>query len=156
MPDAFVFQINPKTEYRLWEALHHMPERANTIVLGDGSGNLRLTKNGATVYLWEAGGTGLVGRGTVAEVTAPRPMPEWQRAYFSGKSHNPDESRAVIQVDTLLKSPIPRGKIRKHAALADQSFFKNEKDIQGTVFHVSPEAGDALDRLIDHAVRSSG
>jgi len=157
MMDAFVLQIHPKKEYRLYDALWHFPTGTHEIILGEGNKPKPRLLQGRSVYLWEAGGRDLVGRGTVLNEKKPLPMPDWQRAFsLSPQGPDPTTPRSVINVNLRLDPPLSRARIQQDPILADATFFRNRTNPTGTVFYVKGETAGALDRLIDTERRRAG
>jgi hypothetical protein len=147
MERDFLLQIRP-TEFRLYDAINRMSEGTTNILLADGTVRNRRLRQGGLVYLWDAG-QGLVGRGTVLEERAPRPMPAWQQPFSTAESPAPNAQRAVIRVDLRLNPPLSRSRIQQDPVLVKAKFFKNLQNIQGAVFYVDSEAAKALERLSD-------
>lgn len=143
MSDTFIFQMNPK-EYRIWDALQHVGEHDNIIVLGPRRS--RLLNKGSTVYLWQAANTGLVARGTVLEKKAPKDMPPWQHQFGD---HGTGD-RVVIRVDSVGKRPVSLDEIRRNPILRRAPFFRNRSQ-QGTLFHfdVPSKVRIELNKLLD-------
>lgn len=147
MPDAFIFQINPR-EYRIWEALRHVTEHDNIIVLGPRRSRL-LTK-GSIVYLWQAAGTGLVARGTILDEKMPQAMPEWQHEFGPPGAGKRVVPRVGIDVDSVAGTPVSWDEISQNKSLRTQPFFRNRAN-QGTVFrfNVSSSVRAELDKMLD-------
>jgi hypothetical protein len=134
MPDTFIFQIHPK-EYDIWQALQHVDEHDNILVLGPHKH--RLLKKGSTVYLWQAANTGLVARGTVLEEKARRDMPRWQHPF--GK-HGAGE-RVVIRLDSVAERPVSMDEIRRNPILRRAPFFRNRSQ-RGALFRFDVSSKD--------------
>lgn len=156
MENDFVLQIR-STVFRLYDALWHLPSACRELVLQDGTDARRRLRKGRRVYLWEASGQELVGYGTVLSERQVRPMPKWQHEFSQSlQGPEPTAQRAVVAIDVRLDPPITRARIHQDRVLARATFFRNPKNVQGTVFNVRPEASAALDSLIDAERRRAG
>ena len=142
-----LLQINPNKEYRPFDTLRAAPRDSHEIVLNDGRVSGRRFLKGRRVYLKDAGGRGLVGRGTVLEERQPRAMPPWQQQFLL-LPYDPDQERALIQVDKLVEPPLSRTRLQKYPVFSEATLFKDDKDTQGAVFRVATPTADVLDRLI--------
>ncbi len=155
MPESRLLQFNPKY-FRLRDALSHLPSKKPELVLEPGKDRRKTLPDRAKVYLWESGGTDLVGRGTVVAGLQDREMPEWQRQYSSDpKTAAQIVKRAIIRINTRLEAPLTRAKIQEDTNLRSAPFFRNPKNITGTIFSIDQPGAEALDRLIGARVLQS-
>ena len=153
MTGYFLLQIK-RSVFRIYDAIHHLPPGMRELVLTPGEDRRRKLPQGGTVYLWEAEGRDLVGKGTVRSDRQSRPQPKWQYQFNAAPGEpNPTAERVVIRVDLRLDPSISRNQIQQNPVLANATFFKNATNVQGSIFNVEPEVAEALDNLIDVETR---
>lgn len=142
-------------EYRIWDAMQHVREHNNIIVLGPRSSRL-LTKD-STVYLWQTAGTGLVARGTVSKESVPKAMPEWQHEFGQPGAGKRKVPRVEIHIDSVARTPVSWNEINQNLILRTQPFFRNHAN-RGPVFrfNVSSTVRAELDKMLDRYSKKSG
>jgi hypothetical protein len=163
MPNYRVFQVNPKTEYRLSDALRAMTlENEKTLWLSpkpETKTNPKL-KAGDVVYLWESTSQNpahLVARGKVKQApTTPMDMPAWQQTFCmdeatgqSGPQFHSKSPRAEIEIDPLVTPAreVDREVTDANPTLRKNPFLKKGGFYQGTIFELDQHQARELDKL---------
>lgn len=149
MNDAFLLQMNPNKEFRLYEAIHNIPLETDEIVLYPGRSHTGHLIRGTKIYLWEAGGRDLVGEGTIIQNVRPTAMPTWQHRHYIGKATlDPKQPRVIVRIEKLFTPRIKREQIQGNTVLANATFFNYKSNTTGTCFQIRPDAARELAALL--------
>jgi hypothetical protein len=165
MTNNFIFQVNPKTEYRLSEALGAMMQtKEQALWLSPKPKTNMGLKAKDVVYLWESASKRptrpghLVARGEVTQApTAPMDMPVWQRKFCvdaaTGQSgpqfHNktPRAEVGILKWSTTGRD-VDRDDTDANPILRKNPFFlKKGGFYTGTIFRLTWPEAQELDKL---------
>jgi len=111
-------------------------------------------KCGDRVYLWEAGGAGIVGIAEVIEEPRVRPpQPESLPFQLDAATLGGEQVRALLR---LLGSVDPSISRERLLSLPEFSNLSILKQAQGTNFKVTPVEAEAIEQLLEHDTKANG
>jgi hypothetical protein len=161
MASFVVFQVKPKTEYRLSEALIAMRGRnEKSLWLGPKPETNIELKVKDVVYLWESAKTPkepgrLVARGEVDQAaTTPMEMPAWQQMFCVDKATGQGGPKfhktgppAKIRIEFLATNKVNRNLTDATPTLNQNSFLKKSGFYSKTIFGLTESEAQELDNL---------
>jgi len=149
-PEVRAFLLQYRTsEYRVFDALQSLSRSNDLLTVGVGNQSRPNLVPGSRVYLWEAGGRDLVGRGVAITRVEQRDMPQDLRSFLANPhQYDPTEPRVVIRIDCVFTTPISRKHLQQDVVVAKAPFFRNKANSQGSYFFVDPDVSHSLDRII--------